>query len=194
MRLFIAIEVSDEWRAVATSQQEALIAALPPAVRAHLRPVGAELLHVTLRFLGEVDEGAIDPLQAALDAVLPFAVTLSLEPAGTFGPAPRTGVVWLGVASSGPRGELRVLRGLARDVERAVRLVGAPPEDRPYSAHLTLARLARGAGPGDRRAVAEAVRALDAPPPVPFTARELVLVRSYIEGPAPRYEVLSHHP
>ena len=189
MRLFIAIEVPEAWRAVATAQQQALVAALAPEVRPALRPVRAELMHITLRFLGEVDEGAVDPLQAALDAVSPFAVTLSLEPAGTFGPALRTGAVWLGIG-----GELRILRSLARDVERAVRLVGARADARPFAAHLTLARLARGVDPEDRRAVAEAVRALPEPPPVPFVGSELVLVRSYLEGPAPRYEVLSRHP
>jgi len=189
MRLFIALEVPDTWRAAATAQQEALAAALPAATRRELRPVHADLLHVTLRFLGEVDEGGIDPLQAALDGVPPFVVELSLDRAGTFGSAPRTGVVWLGVG-----GQLRTLRGIAGDVERAMRLIGVPGDDRPFAAHLTLARLGRHATAEDRSAVAQAVKQLDAPSPTPFFTSELVLVRSHLEGPAPRYEVLSHHP
>ena len=42
--------------------------------------------------------------------------------------------------------------------------------------------------------VADAVKRLDAPPPAPFHTSELALVRSYLDGPSPRYEVLSHHP
>jgi RNA 2',3'-cyclic 3'-phosphodiesterase len=150
--------------------------------------VRPDLMHLTLRFMGEVDEGGVAPLQAALDGLAPFAVTIALDRAGTFGPAARTGVVWLGIG-----GEVRALRGVAESVERAIRLVGARPEDRPFTAHLTLARLARHATEQDRRAVAEAVHALDAPPPLPFATSELALVRSILEGPSPRYEVLSHH-
>ncbi len=189
MRLFIALDVSDAWRAAAVAQQRLLAEALPPETRRALRPVAPELMHLTLRFLGEVAESAVDPLRAALDALLPFSATLSLAPAGTFGPAARTGVAWLGV-----EGDLRALRRVAREVERAVRLVGMRADDRPFAAHLTLARLARGASPEDRSAVAAAVAALPAPPALPFTAAELVLVRSYLEGPVPRYEVLSRHP
>lgn len=189
MRLFIALEVPDAWRAAATAQQQALAVMLSPETRRALRPVGADLMHLTLRFLGEVDEGGVDPLQAALDALPPFAITLSLDRAGTFGAAARTGVVWLGVA-----GEVRALRGLAGDIERAVRLIGVRGEDRPFTAHLTLARLGRHATVEDRISVAQAVQQLDAPPPAPFHTSELALVRSYLEGPAPRYEVLSHHP
>ena len=146
-------------------------------------------MHITLRFLGETDQGAIDPLQAALDAIPPFAISLSMEHAGTFGPAARTGVLWMGVG-----GQLRALRGLSSDIERALRLIGIKGDDRPLAAHLTLARLARHATPEERRAVAEAVRTLEPPPQEPFYASELALVRSYLEGPSPRYEVLSHHP
>lgn len=189
MRLFIAIEAPDAWRVAAEAQQAALLAALPGATRRALRPVRPELLHLTLRFLGEVDEGAVDPLQAALDGVPPFRVELALAPAATFGPAARTGVVWLGIG-----GEVDALRALARAVEGAVRLAGAPPDDRPFAAHLTLARVGRSASAEDRGAVAAAVRALDPPPPLPFVADQLVLVRSHLGGPAPRYEVLSRHP
>jgi len=189
VRLFIALEVPESWREAATAQQDALAALLPEATRRALRPVQPELMHVTLRFLGEMDEGAIDPLQAALDGVPPFVVELSLAHAGTFGSAPRTGVVWLGVG-----GQLRRLGGIAGDIERALRLIGVPGDERPLAAHLTLARLGRHATVEDRIAVAEAVKRLDAPLPAPYFTSELVLVRSYLEGPSPRYEVLSHHP
>ncbi len=189
MRLFIAIDVPDAWRAAAAIQQQALEELLPLEVRRVLRPVRGDLMHLTVRFLGELDEAALMPLQAALDVVLPFAITLSLDRAGTFGPPARTGVAWLGV-----EGEMRALRVLARDVERAVRLVGMRAEERPFTAHLTLARLARGATPEERRLVAEAVQSLEPPPLAPFIASQLLLVRSHLDGPSPRYEVLSRHP
>ncbi|MFA7249795.1 MAG: RNA 2',3'-cyclic phosphodiesterase [Dehalococcoidia bacterium] len=189
MRLFIALDVPDAWRDAAAAQQDTLASTLPEGARRSLRPVRAELMHLTLRFLGEIDEQDLEPLQEALEDVPPFTAGLTLQRAGTFGPAPRTGVVWLGVG-----GDLAALGGIAIGVESAVRRAGLPGDDRPFAAHLTLARLDRRASAGDRSAVAAAVRALPAPLPLPFLAGEIVLVRSYLEGPSPRYVVLSHHP
>jgi len=146
-------------------------------------------MHLTLRFLGEVDEAVLPTLQAALDREAPpVDADLTLARGGTFGGAARTRVAWLGV-----EGDLDALRALAARVERAVGAAGLPEEDRPLRVHLTLARVRQDASPGARRAVADAVSALPAPPPEPFRARELLLVRSHLGGRGPRYEVLSRH-
>lgn len=191
MRLFIALDISADWREAAVSA----IAAIAPAAPGALRPVDPSLMHLTLRFLGEVDEPIVPALQAALDReVPPVDVTLSLGAAGTFGPPARTTVAWLGVG--GDTDGLAALAALAARTERAERAVIAsalPPDGRPLRPHLTLARVARGASTGARRAIAEAVAGLPAPRPAPFRAREIALVRSHLGGPRPRYEVLSHH-
>ena len=64
MRLFIAIEVTEAWRTAAAAQQRALFDALPIEMHRSLRPVREELMHLTMRFLGEVVEGGINPWQA----------------------------------------------------------------------------------------------------------------------------------
>src|SRR5262249_18013526 len=138
---------------------------------------------------GEVDEGAVDPLQAALDAVPEPAFTLMLGHAGAFGAPARTSATWLAL-----EGDVAALRALAARVEDAVRLVGLPSETRPYSPHLTLARLRRDASGADRRAIADAVRRIEPPHTIPLEVDAFALVRSYLGGPRPRYEVLSRHP
>lgn len=189
MRLFVALEAPERWREEAAEAQRALANALPKPTRDRLRPVDPALMHLTLRFLGEVDEGGVDALQAALDGhVDPFTLNLSLAAAGTFGPAARTSVAWLGVG-----GDVEGLRTLAARIEDAISAAGLPREDRDLSPHLTLARVHRSARPPDRRAIAEAIGALPPPPPCPVTARELLLVRSHFGGARPRYEVLSRH-
>jgi 2'-5' RNA ligase len=186
VRLFVAIEVPDAWRETARATTEALARA--SGVR--LRAVDPALMHLTLRFLGEVSEERMEPLVAALEETAsPVDVALELGRAGTFGSATRTQVVWLGVG-----GDLARLEALAGRIEAAVRACGLPPEDRPLRPHLTLARLGRQLSAGDRRVVAEAVRALDVPAPLPFQAREVVLVQSYLGGARPRYEVLATFP
>ena len=189
MRLFVTIKAPEAWRDAATAQQLALFDALPEDAQDAIRIVKTELMHVTLRFLGEVDEGAVDPLQAALDAVEAPEIPLTLDRAGTFGQPAPIWAVYLGIA-----GDLDALGALAARVDGAVGLLGLPPEARPFSAHLTLARVQRRASAEARRAIADVVRDLDAPPPLPYVVRGIVLVRSYLEDPTPRYEVLSRHP
>lgn len=183
MRLFIAIDVPDAWRDAAREATEALAHA--SGVR--LRAVHPSLMHLTLRFLGEVSEDRVAPLIEALrDAVTPFDVELALGPAGAFGRPQRTQVVWLGVT-----GDFEGLQHLTARIETAVRAAGLPPDDRPLRVHLTLARLGLDLTPADRRAVAEAARTLAPLPPLPFHAREVELVRSTLGNPRPRYEVLA---
>ena len=185
MRLFIAVEVPEPWRDAARAQREAL----ERVVRAPLRWVDPALLHLTLRFLGEVAEAEVAGLQAALtEHVPPVDVALHLEAPGTFGGPTRGAIVWLGVG-----GDRDALDALVGRVETAVHAAGLPAEGRAYRAHLTLARVGRQASRIEHRAVASAVERVSAPPPSPFRARSVALVRSHLGGAAPRYEVLSRH-
>lgn len=190
MRLFVALEISDAWRDGARATLRAVTGALaadPHAAR-QLRPVDPALLHLTLRFAGEVDDGVAARIEEELRAVPPVDVELELAPAGTFGAAARTSVLWLGVA-----GDLDRLRGLAGRVDAAVERAGLPPDGGKFRPHLTLARVRRQAPAAQRRAIAAAVAAAPPPDRAPLYAREIVLVRSHLGGRQPRYEVLSRH-
>ena len=183
MRLFVAIELPESWRERARETGRALDAAAPGA----LRLVHPDQMHLTVRFLGEVDEAHAETLVSALAThVGSFDFALELGPAGTFGSPARTSVVWHGVG-----GDIEDLRATAGRVERAVLDVGLPDEKRELRPHLTVARVRRESPPEQRRALAAAVHALPAPDPDPFGARSLILVRSYLGGPRPRYEVLA---
>ena len=183
MRLFVAVEASDAWREAALAMQRAL----PRDVRDVLRMVAPELMHLTLRFLGEVDEEQVPALRDALgEHVPPVEVALSLGRAATFGPANRTSVVHLHV-----EGDRAALDALVERVDRAVaESLGVPREERAFNPHVTLARVTRHARTEERRRVAEAVRALAPPDPAPMIARRVALVRSHLGPRGPRYEVL----
>ena len=184
VRLFISVELPAAWRDTARAAR----VALERQVGAPLRWVDPTLMHLTLRFLGEVPEEEVGRLRDALDGVPPVDVQLALKEAGTFGPASRTAVVWLAIGGDGDG-----LRALADRVEAAVVSLGFEPERRPFRPHVTLARVDRRASGAQRRTVAEAVERLPAPPPSPFTARAVALVRSHLGRGGPRYEVLSRH-
>jgi len=97
--------------------------------------VRAENLHVTLKFIGEVQAEKLGDIRVALSAVhSDRLVTLDFRGLGFFPNEKRPRVFWAGIEAS-PN-----LQTLANDIDRALEKLGIPPEKRPFSAHLTLAR------------------------------------------------------
>jgi 2'-5' RNA ligase len=132
VRLFFAIELHEALR-------EALDHAIAPlrAAEPELAWVRAEKLHLTMKFLGEVDDAGAARLAAAAEAVAarhrPFEMTLG--GVGAFPNFRRARVVWMGVESD-PRLEL-----LHHDLELACGEAGFEVEGRPFRPHITLARV-----------------------------------------------------
>lgn len=98
------------------------------------RWVTPENLHLTLRFIGEVDGHVAEDIAHALDAVRAEPFALTLKDAGVFGTPPHA--LWVG-AEDAPKGALAALQA---SVESAVVRSGLPPEGRKFSPHVTLAR------------------------------------------------------
>lgn len=92
-------------------------------------------LHLTIRFCGQVEDAALAALKAALRDIRQAPFELALGERGTFGGGRHVRVVWLGVSAGA-----EPLRVLAGDVEAGCRTAGLAPEERPFQAHLTLAR------------------------------------------------------
>ncbi len=133
MRTFIAIEMTSEIKAGMKELQDKLRAS--GADVAWTRPDG---VHLTLKFLGEVDAATVDSLGAALeDAVKGFApLTLYVRGTGVF-PTPKSPrVVWLGL-----EGGLDALAALYEKVEAVCERLGFRREGRPFKPHVTLGRV-----------------------------------------------------
>lgn len=182
MRLFIAIEMPHAWRVAAASVVERLAARSP----IKLRVSAAQNTHLTVRFLGEVEEDDLPALIAALEQVRATPCELRLGAAGTFGPATRTRVVWLGVT-----GDSQCLVALIGAVDRALESVGLVGETKQWRPHLTLARVGHRATTAQRRALAESVVTLPVPRGEPFLANTISLYRSHLGDGPPRYELLT---
>jgi 2'-5' RNA ligase len=123
-------------------------------------------MHLTLRFIGEVDGAAEDDVRVVLGGVTqpPFSVTL--EGVGQFGDKePHT--LFVGVQPSDP------LRRLAAKIEQALQRIGLPPETRRYTPHVTLARLKSGNGSRARVAQFLAEHGLFRTGPFPVETFEL---------------------
>jgi 2'-5' RNA ligase len=99
------------------------------------RWVAQEQLHLTLSFLGELEEAAIPRLTGALSGIHAPGFELRSAGTGCF-PNPRLPrILWVGLAPE------PLLISLASLVRKAVLSCDIPQEDRPFSAHITLARL-----------------------------------------------------
>jgi RNA 2',3'-cyclic 3'-phosphodiesterase len=135
VRLFVGVELDDRVREAAAVVAESLKRQL--ANRVDARWISAANLHITLWFIGEVDDGRGENVLGALDA--PFeerAFDIDIDGVGAFPPSGPPRVLWLGVASGGEN-----LRRLHSEVAVRLRPLGFEPERRPYSAHLTIARV-----------------------------------------------------
>jgi 2'-5' RNA ligase len=106
-----------------------------------VRWVRAGNMHITLKFLGEVDEATIPSIaEAARRAVAPFpALKLSIEGLGVFPNHEHPQVVWFGV-----KGDTETLREMERALSLSLTALGFPPEDRPFVGHLTIGRVKSG--------------------------------------------------
>jgi len=170
-RLFLAVPLPDRVREELADH----LAAHPLPGRA----VPPANWHLTLRFLGDTDAEEAERLAATLAAAaFPAAFEVRLGGFGAFPRPARARVAWLGlVAGTEPLAEL------AAAVEAAVRRAGLPAEHRPFSPHLTLARLR---DPQDVRAALAALPPFEAVVPV----HEVVLHRSHLGAGPPRYEAV----
>ena len=100
-----------------------------------------EQLHLTLRFIGEVDHHMAEDIAAALGALYAPAATARIAGVGLFERQGRPHMIWAGVEPQEP------LAALHRKVDQLLARVGIAPETRAFVPHVTLARLNRGSGP-----------------------------------------------
>lgn len=132
MRLFVALD-------------------LPETVKRSLAPLASglgdvrwvppEQQHLTLRFLGEVDERHLDEIAEALSLVPGAPFDLALKGIGHFPPRGEMKVLWVGVERN-PE-----LMALKKRIDRVLRQVGLPPDERKFAPHVTLGRLKRPPAP-----------------------------------------------
>jgi 2'-5' RNA ligase len=133
IRTFIAINIPDHVREAIGEFQKKL-----KENRADVKWVRPESIHITLKFLGDVESDRIDELVGAIQDAskdnVPF--TVSVSGVGTFPNDRRPRVLWVGVKNGA-----ETLSDLAGNIDHALSTMGFEEEKRKYSAHLTLGRV-----------------------------------------------------
>jgi 2'-5' RNA ligase len=131
LRLFVALELPPAIR-------DGLLAAMGGVAGARWQR--DDQLHLTLRFIGEVDRHRAADIAAALDSVARPAFALTLTAPGVFTRRERIDTLWVGVAPQD------AVAALARRIDQALQRVGLPAETRAFLPHITVARFGRNVG------------------------------------------------
>jgi 2'-5' RNA ligase len=135
MRLFVGLALGDAPRALAVRVAAELKPQLGRGLEA--RWVPAENMHLTVRFIGYVPADRAPAVISAVSPPLDFApFEMALGGCGRFPPRGAPRVIWIGLTKGLP-----ALTALHEEFNRRLAPLGFEPENRPYSAHLTLARI-----------------------------------------------------
>jgi 2'-5' RNA ligase len=181
VRGFVAVLLPDPVRARLAAHVATLRSRAP-----RLAWVRAESLHLTLRFLGEVDAATVARAEAAVRgaarSLAPF--TVALGGLGGFPSAGTARVVWAGVVEGS-----EPLRAVQRVLEDELAARGIPPEGRAFHPHVTLGRARDPRGARGLEALLGAAVGFGS-----FRVRALHLMRSELAREGARYSVLAEAP
>lgn len=140
-------------------------------------------LHITLRFIGEVDGRRADEIALALTSIHADSLDLAVAGVGAFDSRGRPNALWAGVS---PRGQLAHLH---RKIDQALVRIGLEPERRAYLPHITLARLNARAGAADHWLADHAALAS-----ATFRIDQFLLFESHLGRAAASYEAIARYP
>jgi 2'-5' RNA ligase len=179
IRSFIAIKLPPEIR----DCLERIINRLKPST-GDVRWVKADAIHLTLKFLGDVEEGRIPEIAGCIErcvqGISPFA--LAVRGLGAFPGENSPQVIWISAVD-----ESGSLARMQRSLEEGLAHVGFTKEKRPFSPHLTLGRLK---SPRGKEAVRRGLAELKHTDCGSFTADGVSLIKSDLKPSGPVYTVL----
>ncbi len=140
-------------------------------------------LHLTLRFIGEVERHQAEDIAIAIGQVRHAPFEIGLDGIGQFEGDGARGSLWVGVRPHDP------LVHLHKAVNSALRRAGVPPEGRAYLPHITVARLNASSG-----SVNDFVAEHGAIASAPFAVKDFCLYESFLSRDGARYEIVERYP
>jgi len=180
IRSFIAIELPANIKLALAKMQ----AQLKTGGGGRVKWVDPEIMHLTLKFLGNIDTALTSTITAALEeacvSIGPFPVELS--GLGVFPNARRVQVVWVGL-----KGEVEKLGRLQKSIDAVLAPLGFQAENRPFTPHLTLARVREEAGLEERQALGQLVTAAVPGGGGSFNVEAVQLMKSQLTRNGPIY-------
>ncbi len=170
-RLFVALDLPSEIK----MSLEPLAGGL-----GDVRWTGADQQHLTLRFIGEVDNGTAHDVADALALVPGMPFELQLKGIGHFPPRGEPRIIWAGIAKN------RELKGLKKRIDKVLKQAGLPADPQNYSPHVTLARMRR---PPNQAELAAYLMRHSLYESAPFAVSGFYLYSSWLQPEGPTYQI-----
>lgn len=179
MRTFIAIELPKETKDTLAKLQERLKAA-----GADVKWVKPDHIHLTLKFLGEVNDKKLDKIKSVLADVAKEnpAFQIEINSAGAFPNLSSPRVIWVGA----DKGDNETKKIAAELEEKIAREAGIPKEKRPFSSHITLGRVRSNT---NREKLTQEIQKIGDTSPI-FSVSKIILFKSTLTPNGPIYEAL----
>ncbi len=186
VRTFLAIDLSDE----AKDYLKTLQHTIKRCVKADIRWVSTNLMHITLCFLGSIPEEQLKQVSEVSDIITHDTEQFSLQikGVGSFPNFTKPRVIWAGIS-----GDIERLHGIKSDLDRLLHdSIGFQPDDRRFSPHLTLGRVKSGRNISRLSKCLVELTKEDLNGPS-LKARELVVYKSVLSPKGPTYTRISAH-
>jgi 2'-5' RNA ligase len=188
MRLFIALELPESVITALQTAQQHLRRSTSHPVK-WVAPAG---MHLTLRFLGDVEQTDVPAILAALEHIQQThadaaQASLRLNAVGAFPNLKRPQTIWMGVG-----GDIPTLNHVQHMLTDTLEPLGFAPETRAFHAHLTLGRVRREATPHQRTLLGNALAALPKPAPQNWTMGRPILFQSTLTPDGAIYRKVSN--
>jgi len=182
MRAFIAIELPQEIKDYLARLQAKL-----KKSGADIKWVEPQNIHLTLKFLGDIDDYALDKIKTIIDkdACLKNEFSLNLSELGTFPNITAPRVIWVGINEGS-----ETIKQIAESLNKDITAIGIPQEDREFSCHITIGRSKSGL---NRLQLMQLLKELSGKPQeenLGFTVRKITLFKSTLTAAGPVYEIL----
>jgi 2'-5' RNA ligase len=173
IRSFIAVELPDELKLALTRLQTQL----KTGSQAPVKWVDPYNIHLTLKFLGEISTDMVGKITVVIEeaagGIPPFR--LEVKGLGVFPSFKRVQVVWVGVT-----GEVEQLSRLQRRIDSGLASLGFAPESRPFTPHLTLARVRDRATPQEQQNLGQLIDSTSFQTAGHFNVDSVQLMRSQL--------------
>ncbi len=184
LRCFIAVELPEEIRAGLSRLQ----AKLKSGNESPVKWVDPYSIHLTLKFLGNINEDMTSPITEAMaeaaQGVSPFR--LEIKGLGVFPNLRRVQVIWVGMS-----GEVDRLLQLQKGIESSLARLGFAPEARAFTPHLTLGRVRERASADERQKLGELIAGTRFELAYPFPVEAINLMRSQLTREGAIYSQIS---
>ena len=180
IRVFIAIELDKETQSYLSNIQSEL-----KETEADVKWVKSENIHLTLKFLGNIDLSKINQIKEILTKISQenTEFTIELSGIGAFPKMEYPRVIWIGIEKN----QDKVIK-ITEDLQERLTTLGIPEENRPFQAHLTLGRVKSNL---NRSILVEKLKNIKLPQKPSQSVNKLTLFKSTLTPGGPIYEILS---